>query len=122
MPVVTKRTATLLRNICGNDFQSFAATINGYGKDFEVLNFLKVIPCLDEKQSDLLIWKKEDGRPDKIGQYRQLANIRIDSSQIQDSNIFKIAGWEIALIVSEKIKSEFVEEKITGIQFVNVVS
>jgi hypothetical protein len=120
MPVVSKRTATLLRSMCGNDFQSFDATIEGYSGDFEVINFLKVIQCLDETKSDVMFWKEEDGRSDKVGQYRQVANMRIDSSQIVNADIFRIAGWEIALIVSERIKVEFEMEKITGVRFVEV--
>jgi hypothetical protein len=120
MPVVSKRTATLLRNICRDDFQSFDATIEGYGGDFVVLNFLKVIRCMDEQKSDILFWRKEDGLPDKIGKYKQVANLRIDSSKVRDANIFRIAGWKIALIVSEKIKNEFQREKITGVRFVGV--
>ena len=120
MPVVSKRTAALLRNICGDDLQSFAATIDGYDGDFEVLNFLKVIRCLDEKKSDVMFWKEGDGRPDKVGQYRQVANMRIDSSQISDANIFRIAGWEIALIVSERIRHSLVEYKTSGVRFVEV--
>jgi hypothetical protein len=120
MPVVSKRTVTLLRNICEDDFQSFTAIIEGYGDDFKVLNFLKTFQCLDEKKSDILFWTKEDERLDKIGQYRQIVNMRIDSSRVRDANIFRIAGWEIALIVSKKIKDEFLKEKITGVQFVEV--
>jgi hypothetical protein len=120
MPVVSKRTADLLRSICGDDFQSFDATIEGYNGDFEVLNILKVIGCLDEQKSDILFWKEEDGRPDKVGQYRQVANMRIDSSQIGGANMFRIAGWEIALIVSEHIRRAFIDHKISGVRFVEV--
>ncbi|MGH7953983.1 MAG: imm11 family protein [Limisphaerales bacterium] len=120
MPVVTKRTADLLRNICRSDIQFFEANVEGYNGDFEILNVLKAICCLDEEKSDILFWNKEDGRPDKIGQYRQVVNMRISPSQVESANMFRIAGWEIALIVAEKIKTEFEKANIRGVRFVDV--
>jgi Immunity protein family (Imm11) len=120
MPVVTGRTANLLRNICQDDIQFLAVNVEGYDGDFEILNTLNVIFCLDEKKSNVLFWNKEDGRPDKIGQYRQVANTRIDPSRIKKVDIFRIGGWEIALIVSKQVKRKFEENGVTGVRFVEV--
>jgi len=120
MPIVVKQVGELLSGICQNEIQLFPATIDGYAGDYYILNALNSFPCLDEEKSSVLFWGKDDGRPDKIGQYKQVIDKRIRTSLVKNENIFRISNWEVALIVSERIKHEFEKSEIAGAQFTEV--
>jgi len=103
-PIVRKPLAAALTAIAGNDLQLLPVSIAGY-KDFQVLNILRVIHCLDEKKSKFKKWTKDSIRSDKEGQYEWVINLTVDPSQIpSDAHIFRIQGWKIAIIVSEQTK------------------
>ena len=59
---------------------------------------------MDETRSEIMRWKHEDGRPDKVGRYRMVGNLTIDPTRVRNRHIFRIDDWEIALIVSERLK------------------
>lgn len=120
MPVANVRTITLLNTIAPDAFETFSAKISGYLGDYAVVNILTARKCLDEKKSQFLKWLETDNRPDKIGQYRQVSEMRIDPAVVHDLDIFRMEGWKIALIVSGKIKDAFVREKISGVSFVSI--
>lgn len=50
-------------------------------------------------------WTEEDDRPDKLGDYRQVINLTLSPELIPPGiDIFRVAGWTVALIVSETVK------------------
>ena len=61
-------------------------------------------------------WTEKDGRPDKVGKYRHLGDLTIDSSRTNGHHIFRIRDWEIALIVSERVK-----DALNGIDDLGIV-
>jgi hypothetical protein len=104
-PIARKPLAEALAAIAGNDLQVLPVNIAGY-KDFEILNILRVIRCLDEKKSKFSKWTKDSFRPDKAGQYEWVTNLTVDPSQISPSaHIFRIEGWKITVVVSEQTKA-----------------
>ncbi|GMU01423.1 hypothetical protein KH5H1_55430 [Corallococcus caeni] len=62
----------------------------------------------------------QDGRPDRVGQYRDVDGMRIDPTQVGDARVFRTWGWSIALIVSEDIKLALERIRATGIRFTEV--
>jgi hypothetical protein len=46
--------------------------------------------------------------------------MRIDPSKVGEAEIFRPWGWQIVIIVSERVKRAMEEEKITGARFVEV--
>lgn len=104
-PIARKPLAEALATIAGNDLQLLPVSIAGY-KNFEVLNILRVIRCLDEKTSEFMKWTEHDHRADKAGQYRMVTKLKVDPSQIpSDAHIFRIEGWHVVIIVSEETKA-----------------
>jgi anthranilate phosphoribosyltransferase len=65
-------------------------------------------------------WKAEDGRPEKVGEYRYVHGMRIDPTRVGDARIFRTWGWRIALVVSEDLKRAIEEAGLTGARFVEV--
>lgn len=121
IPIVHVKVASLLTELAPDDVQSFPVEIEGHPEQYCVLVATKLIRCIDEKASRYVeIWRPEDGRPEKVGQYRDVRGLRIDKSKVGEAKVFRTWGWSIALIVSEDIKDALERSGATGMQFVEV--
>jgi hypothetical protein len=120
VPVAERRLACAIMENASENLQVFGVTVPGY-RDFNVLNSVRVLKCLDETRSSFVKWTISDHRPDLAGQYRMVTNLRIDSRQVPpDAHFFRVEGWLTALIVSEKIKSTMESCGCFGAKFQNV--
>ncbi len=99
--------------------QGIPVNVHGYPGGYEVLNVLDIVDCVDEDHSEFSLWTAEDGRPDRIGDYR-MSLLRIDPKRAEGHDLFRVKGWTIALICSEKIKDCLEKAGVTGIQFTSV--
>lgn len=43
--------------------------------NYDIINVTHLEKCVDESSSNLTFWREEDGRPDKIGQYRMVIDL-----------------------------------------------
>ncbi|ATB40427.1 hypothetical protein CYFUS_005876 [Cystobacter fuscus] len=77
---------------------------------------------LDEDMSseEVLYWTPEDDRPDKLGQYRAVYGMRIDTSKVGDARIFRTKGYPRALLVAEEVKEALERTGATGLKFTEV--
>jgi len=117
--VVEHRLAVLVEALAPSDVELFPATVDG-NPSYEVLNVARRIPCIDEGRTVGEKWGAADGRPEKIGQFRTVTNLVIDGSKVSGSTMFRIAGWEIALVVSEDVRQLLVNEAGPGLRFLSV--
>jgi hypothetical protein len=117
MPVVSERVAHIIHTYAMGNVQSFPVMIDNAKGRFEIINVLTRIQCLDEQLSETLKWKPEDGRPDKVGQFRMVTNLRIDPECCHSAHIFRVEGWEIALIVSCDLKAAIEDIDDLGVIF-----
>lgn len=121
MPVLSMRCVKILARIVHHNMQMIPARVEGYPGDYAVVNFTGVVSCIDEQASVFTRWQENDGRPDKIGQFRQMTQLQLDQSKIPPTDkIFRVAGWDVALVVSEEIKNRLKDESVTGLGFVEV--
>lgn len=87
-------------------------------RDYEVLNAVESIDCLDESRSEFLKWTKADGRPDRLGQYRSVTELRLDRARIpRGADWFRVKKWEIALIVSSDVRRVLEEQQVASVTF-----
>jgi hypothetical protein len=117
VPVVSSRMAATISELVGEDVQMIAVSIPGHNSGYSILNALRLIPCLDESKSKFTKWKASDGRPDKVGQYRMVVQLFIDPMRAGNAHVFRIAGWDVPLIVSESVKHAVEEEGCLGVVF-----
>jgi hypothetical protein len=104
-PVATERLSVVVGTVAGPDVQLLPVRIPCHG-NFRVLNCTRVIKCLDERESEFIKWTLNDHRADLAGQYRMVTKLRIKPPHPQENaHFFRIAGWPIALIASESMKS-----------------
>jgi len=117
VPVASTILAAAIESIVGRDVQRIPLSIMGRD-NFEVLNVLRVVPCLDESRTEFLKWTDKDHRADLAGQYRQVVNLRVKPEAIPgDAHILRIDGWRSALIVSEVLRQEMERVGARGATF-----
>lgn len=85
---------------------------------YQLLVATQLVRCIDDQRSaEANYWEPEDGRPDKVGQYRSVYRMRIDPSKVGNPQVFRTWGWDIALIVSEPIKQALERTLAMGVRF-----
>ncbi|MFH1468414.1 MAG: DUF1629 domain-containing protein [Pseudomonadota bacterium] len=117
VPVVSERLGRAISQIAGDDVQMVGVTVECSDDRYLILNALRLVECLDEANSVFTKWQEGDGRPDKVGGYRMVPKLVIDPAKVGGSKVFRIAGWDVALIVSEEIKREAEELGCVGLVF-----
>jgi len=120
MPVVSERIASAIEEIAPGQVQRFPVLIDSRIPGYEILNAVCTEACLDESRAEVLKWLLEDGRPEKIGEYRMVVNLKIDSARARGRHVLRIRGWEVALIVSSDVKRAIEAEENLGIVFDDV--
>jgi hypothetical protein len=120
IPVVHVKVASMLAERAPDDVQLIPADIEGQPEQYLVLVATRLIRCIDEKASRILLWTHEDGEPDRVGQYRDVRDLRIDKAKVGNAKVFRPEGWEVVLIVSEEIKDAMDDLGTTGTRFQEV--
>jgi hypothetical protein len=121
-PIVHRRVVSLFERLgLQKEVQFIPVEVEGQMEPWFILNALRIIRCIDDARcEEVLSWQPEDNRPDKVGQYRNVAGLRVDPEKIGDAHIFRPWGWKVVLIVSEYVKQAMEAEGITGIKFLEV--
>jgi len=122
IPLVHHRVISLFERLgVQQEVQFLPARVEGQSEPYFILNVLRTIPCIDDARcEEVLYWRPEDNRPDKSGQYRNVAGLKIDPTKVGGANIFRTWGWRGPIIVSERVKRAMEGEGITGPEFVEV--
>jgi hypothetical protein len=120
IPVVHVKIASMLSELAPNDVQLIPADIEGQPDQYLVMVATRLIRCIDEKASRILLWTAEDGVPKKVGKYRDVRDLRIDKSQVGNAQVFRPEGWQVVLIISGEIKDAMERMGATGTRFTEV--
>ncbi|NVJ05900.1 hypothetical protein HUW63_11730 [Myxococcus sp. AM001] len=121
VPVVHVRVASLLMELAPDGVQSFPVEIQGQPEQFRILVATKTIQCIDDAAcKEVERWMPEDGQPEKVGEYRDVYGLRIDSAKAGAAKVFRTWGWTVALIVSDEIKDALERIGTTGTTFTEV--
>jgi len=120
MPVVTAELGQALERLAPDQVQRIPVHVESVSRPFEILNVTSTIPCLDEAKSVYRWWTEADGEPEKIGKYMGVHPISIIQEKTAGRDLFRISGWEIALIVSARVKNLFDSFGVCGVKFKSV--
>jgi hypothetical protein len=116
MLVMSKKIIDEIGSRFNLEIQRIPAEINGR-TDYEIINPLTSIPCVDESESDYLKWTENDGRPEKTGQYRMFTKLKIKRDLPIESHLFRVAEWPIVLLVSQALKEYIESRHASGVVF-----
>ena len=116
IPVVSKRLAELMESIAPYEVQRLPAIIEGDPADWEVLNVVSKVNCIDHERSCIQYYPKN--HPEKPGKPRGVVSLVLDTNRANGHHVFRATDWEVALIVSEHVKTALEELGATGIEYV----
>ncbi|OJT17861.1 hypothetical protein BO221_43465 [Archangium sp. Cb G35] len=118
IPVVSQKVADVLLTLAPGDIQLIPVEMDSRPAPYFLVNVSRLVKCIDDEAcEEVLYWKPEDGRPDKVGQYRDVYGLRIDPAKAGDAKVFRPWGYKGSLIVSEDIKEALERTGATGTEF-----
>ena len=121
IPVVHARFVRLFERLHVQEVQFIPAQVEGQTEPYFILNALRILRCIDDARcEEVRHWTPEDDQPEKVGEYRVVAGLRIDPRQAAQARIFRPWGWTVALIVAEELKRAMEAEGLSGTKFVEV--
>lgn len=117
MVVTTKALNEAIEEIAVDLIQRVSIAVGDNSIEYEVLNVLDTVSCINEQLSEFIKWSPEDGAPDKVGHFRMITKLFIDPDKATGHKIFRIREWKAPLIVEEEIKNLLERRRVTGIAF-----
>jgi hypothetical protein len=119
VPIVNGALARLLRKQAAADVQIFELGVGAH--EMYALNVTRALECLDEKKSEFIKWRPEDGRADRLGGYRQVTKLVLDPTAIPaNAKMFRVKGWLVALVVSEELAHAMTRHGCSGAKFLDI--
>jgi len=123
MPVATVAVAQLLTLIAEGDIQRIPVLVESREEEYEIINVTSCVDCIDAERSEIQWYKPGNKvRPDLAGKPEMITELVIDPDRVCGHHIFRLEGWEIAIVVSDVIKNAFEETGVLGVKFLPVSS
>ena len=120
-PVVTSKIAQVLAEGAPADVQLYPAQVDSQSEPYFLVNVARQVRCIDDDAcTEVSYWEPEDGRPDKVGQYRSVYGMRIAPSRVGDARVFRPWGYAGTLLVSEEVKDALERTGASGLEFTEV--
>jgi hypothetical protein len=117
-PVVTQSVARVLSEMAPGDVQLFPVKVGSLPEPYFLVNVARTVKCIDDEASEeVQYWTPDDGEPERAGEYRAVAGLRIEPSKIGDARVFRTWGWMVVLVVSEDVKEALERTGATGLYF-----
>jgi hypothetical protein len=105
MPIVSRELAEIIEGLCPGDVERFPVTVLPVLSGYEILNVVATADCVDEQRTrHITRWTLDSARPDRAGQYHVIAGLVIDPARTNGQGIFRVRDWDVALIVSHRVK------------------
>lgn len=117
-PVIHPRVAAVFTELTGDEIQLVQVDAEAQPAPYFLLVATHLIRSIDDARcAEVLYWAPEDGQPEKVGQYRSVAGLRIDKTKVGGTRVFRPWGWPVVLIVSEDLKDALERTGATGLKF-----
>ena len=117
VPVVSARAREHFERLGGEDLQFFPVQVETQAEPYFVMNVTRLVDCIDEARCHRVVkWQPEDGRPERLGDYRVVEDLHIDPARVGDERFFRLKGWEV-LVVPAEIKQALEQAGLTGMRF-----
>ena len=103
VPILASPFIEELRRLTPDDVQVIPVNVEDGEHQYYLLNVLRVIDCLDESRSTVVRWPADAFPKDLAGSYLTVSDIHVDETKVAGAHMFRIEGWQAALIVSEEV-------------------
>lgn len=119
VPIISESFAEILFEY-GEYIQLAPISIPNIANKYYVLIVTNSIDCVDETRSDFEKFEEgNDIRPDLVGEYEGINVLKIDVSKV-NKPIFRIAKYDVEIIICEEIRQKIEALNLTGCKFVQV--
>ena len=86
--------------------------------EFFLMTISTILDCVDEEKSRFDKFLPNDPvRPDKAGDYSAFFKLIINPAKTSGFEIFRLARFETAIVVSERVKDSLEHLSLTGLEF-----
>ncbi len=107
--------------LASSDVQFIPVRVESQAERYFILNSLRVVKCIDDASCEAVQhYTEEDGQPDLVGEYRNVVGLRIDTSKVGTTRVFRPWGWPVVLVVAAEIKEALERTGPTGMKFEEV--
>ena len=117
MLVVSGPIVRILRRVAPAAMEAYPVAVEDADQEYYIINVVCLCECLDESRSEIMRWTAAGGRPDKVGQYRMVINLTIDTAKANGLDLFRIRGWVVPIIVSGRLRALLEREPDLGVSF-----
>lgn len=117
VPIIALPLGDMLAKFAPGAIQRFPVKVGDVAGAYEVLNVTQTVDAVDRDRAGYLLWKPEDGRPDKVGTFLQIHHMVFQRDIHPPPHIFRVKNWEIALVVSKSLMEALRAENLRGIKF-----
>lgn len=120
VPIASRRLAEAMARVDSDGLQLVDVDVRGRGPR-TILNVVRVVDCFDESGSDFRRWSAEHGRPDRIGEYREVNRLALDAVRIPaGAHIFRVARYRRPIIVSDRMRQTMLAAGSDGAEFATI--
>ena len=111
LPIIRDAIAGQLLELVGNDVEVLRVVVPSVDEPMSIVNILSRRDCVDE----LVSFAQRDRENPK--KYRSVGRLTVDSVRVGDANLFRVAGYEIAMVASQRLVDAARQAAWTGIDF-----
>ena len=116
VPVVSQALGDIFARLAPGVIERFPVEVGKMADGYEILNVTCRYDAVDRERSGYLLWGPEDGRPDKVGTFRQLYPM-VFRRDIHPPHVFRVKEWEAALVVSGELMAALSHAGLEGVKF-----
>ena len=113
--VVSHRTAEIITSVAGSDIQRIPTDFPDGDGEWEVINVLPTIDCIDHERSVIQYYPPD--HPEKPNKPRGVVKLIIDRDRVGGHHIFRPKDWTVINIISETLRQRLDEAKVTGVEY-----
>jgi len=100
VPVVSDAARFAIESVATQDCEFFPIDLPGTGKRWHILNAISLVDCFDVDRS---VFEEATGEGDER-EYDSVWKVVIDPVRAAGHDLFRIRGYDLDLIVSERVK------------------
>ncbi|MFO0820020.1 MAG: hypothetical protein U1A77_18870 [Pirellulales bacterium] len=112
LPVVSDLARSAIESVAAGDCEFFTIDIQGTGRPWHILNAIALVDCFDVYRSNF----KQKGEGDQR-KYEMVSKLVIDPARVGTHELFRIRGYDLHLIVSERVKAAIERLPRYGVDF-----
>ena len=113
--IVNKRCKLILQELLVPEaMQEIPVAIKGAEDEWYGINLLESVDCIDFNLSKAEYY---DANHSRAGELRSLDRMILDPEKAEGHDLFRVAGWRVAVIASERLMKTFEKAKITGLEY-----